>query len=254
MRQGAPKIAAVGRSLAMLEAVLSDREGQNVEALGKQLGIPRATAHRQVRALLEEGFLARLGGGQFAAGPRLRRLVQLVDEKQTITVVAAPVLHRLAARARSVVQLGTLENDMVTYRLKTGEGAGDLFTKIGLQLEAYCTGVGKALLAHLPRAEREAYLATGPFPQLTANTITSSDGLRQELEDIASRGFAIDNEEIVPGLSCLAAPIRGPDHSVSAAISVSRLVSGKSMQQDLALLGMLQEAAREIETSLAALS
>lgn len=250
MRQGTPTIGSLSRSLAMLEAVLDDREGRSIEALAKPLGLPRATAHRQVHTLLSEGFLVRLPSGQLAAGPRLLRIAQLVDEKQVIVAAAAPLLHRLAARVGSVVQLGTLENDMVTYRIKTGEGAGDLFTKVGLQLEAYCTGIGKVLLAHLPAADREAYLEQGPFPALTPNTITAPDRLREELAEIARQGFAVDAEEIAPGLSCIAVPVRGPDQRVTAAISVSRLLPAAMIRSDIALRDLLQAAAHEIEQNL----
>lgn len=251
MRQGTPIIGALGRSLAMLEAVLAEREGRSVDAIARQLGLPRATAHRQIHTLLHEGYLVRLRSGQLAAGPRLMNLLKLVDNKQLIVAAAAPVLHRLAARVGSVVQLGTLENDMVTYRIKTGEGAGELFTKVGLQLEAYCTGIGKVLLAHLPKPDREAYLANGPFPALTEHTITSPGKLRSELEEIYQRGFASDSEEIAPGLFCLAVPVRGPDQSVSAAISVSRLRADTAGSENQMLLELMQESACEIEQNLA---
>lgn len=250
MRQGTPKIGSVSRSIAMLEAVLEDREGQSIDALARQLDLPRATAHRQVHTLIHEGFLTRLRSGQLVAGPRLLRLVGLVDNKQLIVAAAAPVLHRLAAQLGNVVQLGTLDNEMVTYRIKTGDGAGELFTKVGLQLEAYCTGIGKVLLAHLPKAEREAYLANGPFPALTASTITTPEGLRNELEDIAERGFAIDAEEMAPGLYCIAVPVRGPDQHVLAAISVSRLIAKATPSDDKPLLRAMHEAARDIEANL----
>ena len=251
MKQGTPIIGALGRSLAMLEAVLADREGRSIDAIARQLGLPRATAHRQIHTLMQEGYLVRLRSGQLAAGPRLMNLLQLVDNKQLIVAAAAPVLHRLAARVGSVVQLGTLENDMVTYRIKTGDGAGELFTKIGLQLEAYCTGIGKVLLAHLPKADREAYLANGPFPALTEHTITSPEQLRRELDEIHQRGFGMDSEEIAPGLFCLAVPVRGPDQNVSAAISVSRLLTNAAAAKNQSLLELMQEAAREIEQNLA---
>ena len=251
MRQGTPIIGALGRSLAMLEAVLAEREGRSVDAIARQLGLPRATAHRQVHSLLHEGYLVRFRSGQLTAGPRLMNLLQLVDNKQLIVAAAAPVLHRLAARVGSVVQLGTLENDMVTYRVKTGEGAGELFTKVGLQLEAYCTGIGKVLLAHLPKADREAYLANGPFPPLTENTITSPSSLRRELDEIYQRGFAVDSEEIAPGLFCLAVPVRGPDQSVSAAISISRLLPHEAASENPSLLEIMQDSTREIERNLA---
>ncbi|WP_062346396.1 IclR family transcriptional regulator [Novosphingobium sp. CCH12-A3] len=250
MSQGTPPIAALGRSLAMLEAVLADREGRSVAAIGADIGFPRATAHRQVATLVAERFLVRLPGGRLGPGPRLLALLPMADEKQVIVAAAAPMLHRLAAKVGCVVQLGTLENDMVTYRLKTGQGAGDLFTKVGLQLEAYCTGIGKILLANLPEAEREAYLATGPFPALTANTITDPDQLREELMRVRAQGFARDDEEIAKGLACIAVPIKGSDGRISAAISVSRGVPGWVGKGEARILVLLEEAARLIEAAI----
>jgi IclR family acetate operon transcriptional repressor len=207
--------------LALLEALLADREGLTVSSIATSNGIPKATAHRQVATLIAEGFLVRSPGGQFGPGQRLLDLLKLVDEKQLIVTAATPILRRLAKRLSCVVQLGTLENDMVTYRVKAGRRAGDLFTKVGMQLEAYCTGMGKVLIAHLKPADREAYLANGPFPALTENTITDPDALREELDRVKLRGFARDLEEMAEGLVCIAVPVFDTKMRVVAAISVS---------------------------------
>src|SRR3990167_4921913 len=92
---------------AMLEAILADRDARSIAALARDLDVPVATAHRQVTTLVAEAYLVPLPGGRLGPGPRLLALLQLVDEKQVIATAAAPVLHRLAARLRCVVQLGT---------------------------------------------------------------------------------------------------------------------------------------------------
>lgn len=251
-KSGTPGILALGKSLAMLEAVLADREGRSLAALAATIGLPRATAHRQVSTLVAEGYLRRLQNGRLVAGPRLLALVQLVDHRQVLVAAAAPVLHRLAAELHCVAQLGTLENEMVTYRVKTGQAAGDIFTRVGLQLEAYCTGIGKVLLANLPEGEREAYLATGPFPPLTPNTITRPDALRAELAKVAIEGFARDNEEIAEGLECLAVPLRMADGAVAAAISVSASRTAGNSRLGEREAAALRAAAEEIERMIAA--
>jgi DNA-binding IclR family transcriptional regulator len=249
MRQGTPKIAALGRSLAMLEAILADREGRSVAALAQDIGLPAATAHRQVTTLVAERFLARLPGGRLGAGPRLLAMLHMVDDMQMIVAAAAPVLHRLASQVGSIVQLGTLENDMVTYRIKIGRGAKDLFTRTGLQLEAYCSGIGKVLLAYLPEAERRAYLAAGAFVALTPRTITDPALLAEALDRVRVQGFARDEGEIADDLECLAVPICQPDGRVPAAISVSRLTGrGRTPSPDL-VLPLLRAAAQEIATT-----
>ena len=174
-------------------------------------------------------------------------LLHRLDEKQIMANVAAPVLHELAARVRGVVQLGTFENDMVTYRIKTGRGANVLFTRVGMQLEAYYSGIGKVLLAYLPEAERELYLAGGPFVSLTERPLVDPARLRNELEIVRGQGFAIDDEETAPGLRCMAVPLCRSDGKVLAAISVSQAVSSRHRLPDAPFLALLTEAGQAIE-------
>lgn len=231
----------------MLEAVIGDGGRRSVAALARDRGLPVATAHRQVVTLVSESYLARLPNGRYVAGPRLLALLHQIDEKQMVANAAAPVLHRLAAQVGSIVQLGSLDNDMVTYRIKTGRGAGDLFTRVGMQLEAYCSAIGKVLLAHLPAPERDAYLATGPFVPLTRRTIVDPDALRQELERVRQQGYAVDDEEIADGLVCVAMPVRGADGRVIAAASVSRDSDAARRQGFTQILDLLGAAVAEIE-------
>jgi IclR family transcriptional regulator, acetate operon repressor len=246
VRIGTPQIASLGRTLAMLEAVLDDGGQANVSALARAIGMPIATAHRQVTTLVAEGYLKPCGGGRHIAGPGLLGLLRRLDEKQIIANIAAPVLHRLARELRTVVQLGTLENDMVTYRIKAGAGAGALFTRIGMQLEAYCSGIGKVLLAHLPPDQRAAYLASGPFVALTARTIVDPARLAEALTIAERQGFATDEGEILDDLRCIAVPIRLPGGRVLAGLSATQ--SGPPFRlADSHLLERLQTAAREIE-------
>lgn len=247
MIAGTPQIISLKRSLAMLDAVIGDGGRSNVAELARQVGIPMATAHRQVTTLVEEGYLAPLGKGRHVAGARLLGMLHQLDEKQIIANLAAPLLHELAAHVRSVVQFGTFENDMVTYRIKTGRGASALFTRTGMQLEAYCSGMGKVLLAHLPDDERELYLAGGPFVPLTERTIVDPGLLRAELDAVRVQGFAIDDEEIVPGLRCMAVPLRQGHGRVFAAISVSQATSSRHRVPDALLLDLLTQVAQAIE-------
>lgn len=231
----------------MLEAVLADGEGRSLGALAEELGVPKATAHRQIATLVHENYLRRLPSGRLVAGKRLQVLARQADDKQVILAAAAPVLHRLAARLDCVAHLGTFENDMVTYRIKTGDGAASLFTQVGMQLEAYCSGIGKVLVAHLPEIQRQAYLAGGPFVALTSRTITNSVELEIELERVREQGYAIDNGEIADGLVCVAVPIRAFDGQVHAAISASGASSRQTPRATGEILRELCVTAREIE-------
>lgn len=233
----------------MLEAVIADGGRHSIASLARANDVPVSTAHRQVATLVAQGYLATAPDGRHGAGPRLLGLLHRLDEKQVVVNVAARRLDALATQVNSVVQLGTLENDMVTYRIKTGKGAGGLFTKVDMQLEAYCSAIGKMLLASLPQRERDAYLAGGPFVALTPRTITDPPALAFELACIDRQGYATDDEEIAQGLVCAAVPIRNPSGGVLAAISVSQALVAPSIVDRASLITMLHEVSREIETA-----
>ena len=240
------EIAAFRRVMVTLEALLNRSDENDAErsapsharrgdvsATARALGIPVSTAHRQVATLIAAGLLRPSGSGRHVAGPRLRRLATMADPRHILTSAAIGPLDRLAARTRAIAQLGSLDDAMVTYHLKTGHGAAELFTRIGMQLEAYCSGIGKILLAHLPEEQQAAYLEGGPFPPLTPRTITDPVQLAQELARVRACDYAVDDEEISVGLRCMAVPLRDEAGRVVAAISLSAAPDNRS----IALLG-----------------
>lgn len=242
-------LATPERNLVLLEAVVRDGGRSSVAALAREMQISVASAHRHIAALVSAGYLIRAGYGRHLPGLKLRTLAALMDEKQLLANAAAPTLERLALRTGNVVQLGIFENDMVTYLVKTGQSAGDLFTKVGMQLEAYCSGLGKVLLANLPAQVQSDYLAGWPFIGLTERTITDPELLKMELEEVMLNGFAVDDEEVVVGLQCLAVPITNSKGEVIAAISASRATRDDGWRWQDKHLSMLRAAASEIGSS-----
>lgn len=246
MTRGTPTISALTRSLDMLEAIVLNKRLKSVAQIARELDMPVATAHRQVKTLIAGDFLMRLPDGKLGPGTRLLRISRQVDETELIVIAAAPVLQEVAIRLGCIVQLGTLENEMVTYRIKCGQGATSFFTQIGMQLEAYCSGIGKVLLAHRPENELRAYLASGPFPALTPSTITDPERLRQELLRVREQGFALDRQEVAEGLHCVAVPVTIGDGPAVTAISASRQARELPDEVVTATLNELQAAAERI--------
>jgi IclR family transcriptional regulator, acetate operon repressor len=230
----------------LLEAVVRDGGRSSVAALARMVGIPVASAHRHIAALVSAGYIVPADYGCHLPGPKLQALADLMNGDRLLANAARPILDRLAARMHCIVQLGIFENEMVTYLVKAGQSSDALFTKVGMQLEAYCSGIGKVLLAHLPAQAQANYLAEGPFIALTERTITDPLQLKAELGRVADQDFAMDEEEVVVGLQCIAVPVRSRDGQVIAAISASRAVQddgGRWREQNLPLL---QAAASEI--------
>lgn len=231
----------------LLEIVVRDGGLSSVAALARKAEVPVASAHRHIAALVSAGYLVPAGYGRHLPGPRLRALAEMIGDKELLANAARPILERLASRMRNVVQLGIFENDMVTYLVKSGQSSDALFTKVGMQLEAYCSGIGKVLLAHLPTQDQIGYLAGGPFIALTDRTITDPLQLKAELDLVVIQGFAVDDEEVVAGLQCIAVPVRNPQGEVIAAISASRAAQADDWRWREQNLPLLQAAASDIE-------
>ena len=205
-----------------MKSILRDGGISSLTEIARNETLAPATAYRLVASLVAEGMLLPLGRGRHCASPHLLELMQNVSLRPALNALARPTIKQLARDCASVAHLGIMDDDMVTYLVKEGRDHGAVFTEEGKQLEAYCSGIGKVLLAALPAAEQGRYLATAPFVALTDNTITDTAGLAEELSNVARLGYAQDREEIALGLHCLAVPIRAPAGGAVAALSISR--------------------------------
>jgi len=186
-------------------------------------GLHKSTAFRLLEALRRHRLVAvddvtgryRLGLGLFELG---MAAVSRLDVGQC----APPFLEALAAETGESASLGIFEDPEVVHILRV-ESAHPLRlpSLAGRRSPAYCTGIGKAILAHLEPERLEAYLREVTLKPRTPRTITDRDVLRQDLRRVRSRGYSIDDEEIFPGLRCVAAPIFGFDGRVVAGLSVA---------------------------------
>lgn len=250
-----PSVAALERGLALLAAVARDGARRSTLDIGQDLGLPIATTHRLATTLAKGGYLHRVRRGHFVAGPALLAVSGAVSAYTAAAEAARPVLAKLAQRTGLTAHLGRLESNMVTYLIKEGDETG-LFTREGIQLEAYCSGIGKVLLAHLPGEDQAEYLASAPFIALTPRTITDPDALRQAFDRIRAEGYAVDDEEVVSGLTCLAVPVPAASGTVTFAISLSGSGNWPARHTRVPVLSRLQEtalAAAEAMTPFAAL-
>jgi DNA-binding IclR family transcriptional regulator len=220
----APGAATLDKALTLLLHLLEHGaapDGARLSVAAAHACIPPSTAQRMAAVLLRHGLLSRMGHGRYAAGLRLAGLAGGLDRRAVLGAVSRPLLRRLAAQIGATVHLGVLDGDMMTYLVKEHGGGAPVLTAEMSQLEAYCSGIGKVLLAGLTEAAREAYLRAGAFVALTPNTITDPTLLRAELARVADRGHAIDDGEVEDGLYCLAVPVHGADGRVIAAVSAS---------------------------------
>jgi IclR family transcriptional regulator, acetate operon repressor len=224
-RNGTAVPRTLTKSLLLLERIIDDDRGLSLSALAADLGMSTSSAHRLAVGFEKSGYLLRVGRGHYVAGPVLLRLAGARRDWGSFAArVSRPILGKLSQQTGKTVHLGVFEENMVTYLLKIGDRKGETISRQGMQLEAYCSGIGKVLLSHLAPAQRDAYLATEPFVGLTPTTITSA------------------------GLICIAAPVaRGGD--VVAAVSMVVSHDGPPCAPT-ELLPPLRRAIGEIEARL----
>jgi len=234
------------RSLRIFEQIILDAGMTNLSAQARQAGIPVPSIHRIAAALADSGFLTLADRGRYVAGPVFLKLIHAVDPILVLKERAQLVLRDVARMTGRIAHLGVLEDEMVTYLLKIGHGSATLFTRSEMQLEAYCSAIGKVLLAYLDTPQLDRYLLNGPFVKLTSNTTIDPEQLRHELEHVRLRSYAIDNEEIEFGLFCVAVPIFWPDGKARAAISLSDVSRHGAEGLLLKNVAILRQAADQI--------
>lgn len=237
---------SAARTLALLEAVTLDGGRTPATELIARAGLAPATGRRLLALLVERELLMRIARGRYAGGERLRQLAARVSPHARLIEIARPMLRRLAQAERATAYLGVFEGEMVTYLVKEGAQTG--FTRERMQLEAYCTGIGKVLLAQLVESRLDTYLAA-PLVPLTAHTITDPARLRDELAATRVRGYAIDDREMADDLGCVAVPLhrlRGSDYAISLSGSPLRFNPDHAMD----IAARLQSTARQISEQL----
>lgn len=184
---------------------------------------PKATLYRFVQILTRQGMLAYDADlHTYAPGLRLVRLAHSAWGATSLAPVARPHLDALSADTGETVHLAQLDGAQVLYMDKRNARRPiAMFSEAGKVGPAYCTGVGKAMLAHLPEPELASVIAQQSFHRFTDQTLINEGALRTELSAIRARGHAYDREEHEPGIICVAVPILSRSGRILGALSVT---------------------------------
>ncbi|MDT8903365.1 IclR family transcriptional regulator [Anaeroselena agilis] len=226
-------IQSVNRAIKILDFVSTNHMARLVD-ISRGLGLNKSTVHGIVATLEEMGCLRQdQSTGRYELGLKLFELGQSVMANMDIRAVAMPYLLELSRKYEETVHLAVLSGDEVIYIDKVDSPRSiRIFSMIGGRNPAYCTGVGKILLAGLTDEKLSRVLEGIRFRAITPNTITDANSFVEHIRNIRRDGYATDNGEIEEGLSCFAAPIRNHLGSVTAAISLSgptqRLINDNS--------------------------
>jgi len=238
----------IEKALDVFECV-ADAGPCSLPDIASRCALPVSTAHRIVTALVQRGYLISERRGRYRLGARWWTVGKRASFPSLLAEVARRPLRELARATGAHAHLAILEGDMVTYLVKERHGHDVVHSQEQMQLEAYCTALGKMLLAYLEPTELEAYLA-GDFVRLTSRTVTDPNEIKADVTEARTRGWATEIEETAPNLMCLSVPIADKAGQVHAAISISVVSESPTRVLLLERLPLLQQARDAIETKL----
>lgn len=222
------------RVLAVLRELATHPAGVGLDELARAVASPKPTVHRALGALRRAGFARLEAHGRYVLGDEFLRLAFSNHESRPDHLRVQPILETLAERYGETAHYAVLDDRSIIYRAKVDPSAGAvrLSSTIGGRNPAYCTAVGKLLLAYaLTDEEAAAEWAGGaPLPARTDRTKTTAGELAQDLAFARTHGFGIEDEENEKGVACLAVPIFLDSPSrPTGAVSISALTYRTSL-------------------------
>ena len=213
----------VGKALDVLDQVAAYGRPVRFATLLSDSVYPKATLYRLLQTLTNQNMLEYDEEYQtYATGMRLVRLAHRAWTQSSLAPIARAHLDRLSAEVQHTVHLAQLDNAQVLYVDKRNAAQPvEMFSDAGKVGPAYCTGVGKAMLAFLSDTERQNAIAQQSFHRFTEQTYTTAEALADELAVIRTRGYAFDREEHEPEIICIAQPILTDSARMLGALSIT---------------------------------
>lgn len=240
-------IGSLRKGLEVIDC-FAQRDSWSLTELAGHLGLNKATAFRILHTLQESGYLAKdEETGRYRLGMRFYSLGKTAVRHEQLKWQALPPLMQLAETSGETVYVGILyEGDAVCVQIVDGTELVRMHSFVGKRSPAHASALGKVLLAHMPDAEVDDYVAAYGLKGLTANTITDPSIFREELRRIRDQGYALDNEEMAPGLRCIGAPVTDHTGRPFATVSLSAPADRMTGQRVTDLVPQVRAAALDI--------
>jgi IclR family transcriptional regulator, pca regulon regulatory protein len=224
-------VAGLEKGLAVIEAFDQERPRLTISQVAERTGLTRAAARRYLITLAHLGFVTQ-DRKMFALTPRVLRLAQSYMHSARLPRVVQPEVHKLSHALKEASAAGVLDGADVLSIAATSAGRVISTTlQAGARVPAYCTSTGRVLLAALPPAECDGWVASHRLQPLTPLTIVQPERLRTELARVRSQGWATVDQEFELGLRTVAVPLRNYRGDTVAALNVSVHASRMTMEQ-----------------------
>lgn len=238
----------VGKALTVLDEVESYGRPVRFSELQASSDYPKATLYRLLQTLTKQHMLSYDPDmGTYTLGVRLLRLAHSAWKTSSLAPIARPYIDKLSQNTGETVHLAQLDHAQVIYVDKrNATQVLPMFSEAGKVGPAYCTGVGKAMMAYLPEKQLVDVLAQQSWHRFTEKTLSDADAMRQELQAIRDRGHGYDNEEHEPGIICVALPIRNSFGRVLGAISITSSTLRSSLERLDSFVPLIRDTAEQI--------
>lgn len=244
-------MTSLARGLAVVQAFTNSRTPQTMAQLSHKTGIPRAAVRRCLHTLQQLGYVdAELN--TFTLRPKVLSLGYSFLSSTPLAVSSQPCLNAISRELGESCSLAVLDDREVLYVARSvASRVMSVAQGAGTRLPAYCSSLGRVMLAHLSSDELDAYFAHVQMNPMNDRTVTTQKRLREILSDVRKAGYAINDEEFELGLRSIAVPVRGTSGRVMAALNVGTQagrISPECMKE--LFLPLLLRGAKEISVLL----
>ncbi|MBA1264602.1 IclR family transcriptional regulator domain-containing protein [Stutzerimonas stutzeri] len=245
-------MSSLARGLAVIHAFQERKRHLTIAQISHRTEIPRAAVRRCLYTLIKLGY-ATTDGRTYSLLPKVLTLGHAYLSSTPLAVTAQPILDQLSNRLNEACSMATLEGDEVLYvaRSATPQRLISVDLSVGSRLPAYCTSMGRILLAALDDAALDDYLEHANLQIKTSRTLHTPEAIRASIAEIRQQGWVIVDQELEIGLRSLAVPLKDSAGQVLAALNVGTHVSRITRQElETRFLPVLLEASRELSTRL----
>jgi IclR family acetate operon transcriptional repressor len=248
-------LSGVLKPLGMIEAIAALPHPASLAELANRAGVPKPTVHRWLGTLEAAGLVQRTPDGRhYELAPRASTLAFSILSNQPSGIIRHEIIRRVVEQVGEACNLTVLDGTQVSYLDRVeAEWLLRISFQQGSKVPAYCSASGKLFLALMPPAKRDLLLRLMPLERLTDNTITDKDDLLKELAEVRRLKYALDREEFLSGLVCLAVPVfqqKTQLRTCVAALAIQAPITRMSLSDILTKLPVLQRAADALAVTL----
>jgi IclR family pca regulon transcriptional regulator len=246
-------MTSLARGLAVIRAFTQQRRHLTIAQLSHRTGIPRAAVRRCLYTLAKLGYVVADEARGYSLRPGILALGHAYLSSTPLATMVQPLLDHISDTLHESSSMAVLEGDEILYiaRSTTTTRLMSIDLGLGSRLPAYCSSMGRVLLASLSGPELDVYLSRVKLTRLTNRTIVSAPELKRALDDVRRDGFSVVDQELEIGLRSIAVPVTDPSGKVIASINVGTQSARVSVAElESKFLPALLHAARELGTLL----